>query len=618
MMKMTRKATSRLIRKRIAQRKAKDAAKHNTKHNTTPNNSIRGQLMNIAAQNIANGVRPFGIAPQQYGNINNERRIEQLRNDAQTKTNDIQNNNVILDTLQKQITELSADSKRMKKLINAKQSELDKVKHDKEMMDDKLHEAERIERDNERLTEQKRMGEKHFAEIAKDNHIIELKQKRLSLLNDIHQGELKQIEMEKQLEGNTIFNENIKLKNELDAVIAKHAYYDGILNSEEFKNPNKEHIEMMKQLAIAKERLRQQEELYKLEMENKQAFETLQSQPSKEVYEAISKEYATKRDEENTRAMELKRQQRELQDDVDMANYQHDQYMKARKDAEDEQHNLDMLRKEDTYMKNQLDKDGNNPRYVAQIEETANIRAKGLRKAIIVKMKQDLLKQKLENDTLEKVGEIMSEEPTEEERKLAKSIGENKARNEVLKEQQRLNNDAHAASLKLAEEQANKAFHNTPEYQQYLKDNADIKIETQKNLNKAEMLKMSTEYAKQMEQSRITYEITEQLVDANEPAAIQLNHHLQEATKIYQNMTEDLTAPNIIRNALRAKIDSFPERWDSFIELEKNERIPELLDNKFTGIDILKDIYYTFESYLGKTPPNSPPALKYQPRNEEE
>ena len=152
-MKMTKKATSRIIRKRIAQRKANNATKHNAK----PNNSIRGQIMNNAAQNMNYGIRPFGIVPQQYGNINNERRIEQLRNDAQTRNSNIQNDHVILETLQKQITEISADSKRMKKLIKDKKSELDKTKHERDMTEIKYKDAKDIEFEVERLAEQQRI-----------------------------------------------------------------------------------------------------------------------------------------------------------------------------------------------------------------------------------------------------------------------------------------------------------------------------------------------------------------------------------------------------------------------------------------------------------------------------
>ena len=247
-MKMPKKSTRRIIRKRIAQRKSKDAAKQNIKQN----NSIRGQLMNIAAQNIANGIRPFGYASQQYGNINNERRIEHLRNDSHLKSSELQNTNAIIENMQKEIKDYQNELKNAKKEKKKAKTDLDKMRHEKDMMDDELQEAERIERDNDRLSEQKRIREKRLAEISNENHIIELKQKNLNLREAIHKQDLELIEKQKYIESNTIYNENNNLQNELDATIAKHAYYDGIMESDEFKNPNKEHIEKMKQLAIEK------------------------------------------------------------------------------------------------------------------------------------------------------------------------------------------------------------------------------------------------------------------------------------------------------------------------------------------------------------------------------
>ena len=649
-MKMTKKATKRLIRKRIAQRKAKDTTKHTTKPNnsirsqimnatvqnmskqtqlatssnrtfgiatqqygnTKPNNSIRGQLMNIAAQNMANGIRPFGYASQQYGNINNERRIEQLRNDAQTKSSELQNNNAILENLQKEVKDVKAENKQMKKMIRDKKLELDKTKQEKGMIEDELIDAEYVERENDRLKEQKRMRERRLAEVNKDNHIIELKQERERLQDEIQKQDLQLIEKQKQLESNIIYNENRKLKDDLDAIIAKHAYYDDILKSDEFKNPHKEHYETLKQLALEKERLRQQKELYDITMESKQIADTLKSQPTKEEYEAVAKEYAAKIDAENQHLMNIKKQQTEVQDEIDMANYQHEQYMKARKNKIEEQHKLDMLSKENTYLNSQLEKDKTNKRYDDQITKAANIRAKGLRQAMVVNMKQELLKQKLENDTLEKVGEIINEEPSEEEKRLSKSIGETRARNEVLKEQQRLKNDLHASSLKLAEEEANTDFHHTDEYLDFLKDNADIKIETQNNLNKAEAMKTFNESVKRRNESIEAFEIQKQLVKIGPDDIQQVNFLIDAADEKFKNMMTKLQ----IRDSLNGLIFTYGDRWQRF--LSKNRRINEMLDNQdTTDAGTLQGIVNDFNRYL-KAPPTPPPISFQTPRKHTE
>ena len=612
-MKMTKKATSRLIRKRIAQRKANDATKHNVK----PNNSIRSQIMNAQNMNYRAqltgssnlGIRPFGIVPQQYGNINNERRIEQLRNDAQTRNSNIQNDHVILETLQKQITEISADSKRMKKLIKDKKSELDKTKHERDMTEIKYKDAKDIEFEVERLAEQQRILERKNAEVNKDNHITELKQTKSKLTQDIQQQELQLIEKQKQIESNSFYNDNIKLRNDLDAVIAKNAAYDDILKSDEFKNPNKYYIETMKKLTIENERLRQNEELHNLAMENKRQTEALQAQPSDEELKAVADQFASKRTEIDKRSIELKKQQTEQQDELDMLEYQHQQYMNARKTEQEEQHKLDMLRKQKTYLNAQLEKNNDNTRYQEQINKAANIRVKGLRAAIDVNRKQELLKQKIENDTLEKVGEIINEEPSTEEKNLAKSIGEEKARNELLKERDNLNKTYRASKLKLAEETANNDFHNTSEYQNLEKDNIDLKVETQKNLNKADELKRTAADAKQLRDSRITYEVSNQLITITPSDIQQVNQYLEEASKIYQNMT----AKNHIKSEIQSKSRTFPIKWREFTSSEDYSGVPELLADESTGLDVLQDISNKFNQFLSVSSPPLQPSLPQNP-----
>ena len=597
-MKMTKKATRRLIRKRIAQRKGKDAAKHNTHVQSTHNNSIRGQIMNIAAQNMANGLRPFGYTSQQYGNVNNERRIEQLRNDTHLKSSELQNTNAIIETMQKIIKDMTADIKNAKKEKKKAKAELDKTEHDKDMAEDMLNDAQKMEMKNERLREQKISLERQNALVDKDIHIGELKKQKVDLESNLHQKQLELDEKQKQIESNTLYNELRKEQDELDTVIAQNASYDEILNSDEFKNPNKYYIDTMKQLLLEKEKRQQQEEIYNLAMENKQHQEFLLSQPSKEEYEAVAKQFAAKRDKVKQHSMDLEHQRSDLQDEVDILNYQHDQYMKERKAEDDEQHKLNMLRNQSTYLKSQLDKDGNNKRYAEQIERTAKIHAKGLRKAIFVKNQEDLLKQKIENDMQEKVSQLMNEEPTEEEKNLAKTIGETKARKDALKEQQQLKNTARAAKLKVAEEQANKDYHDSAEYKQILKDNIDIMVETQKNINKAAAMKTINESSKHMEESKIASEVSNRLVEMGPNDDQQIAYHLNQANKIWDTQTEK----NQIKMALKQQIYTYSDAWDEFIENPRNAIFPGVLDDKNTSLEVLNDINHRFHSFLGTYP----------------
>ena len=605
-MKMPKKSTRRIIRKRIAQRKSKDAAKQK-------NNSIRGQLMNVAAQNIANGIRPFGYASQQYGNINNERRIEQLRNDSNLKSSELQNTNAIIETMQKNIKDLSADLKNAKKEKKKIKAEHDKAEHDKEMAEDVLNENRRLEMDNERLREKTRIAERQNALIDKDIHIGELKKQKIELEANLHQKELEKINKQKQIEANIIYNEKLKLQNDIDLTLAENASYENILKSESFNNPNKEYIEKAKQLQLAKEENLYKKKLYDLALENKRQQEELAAMPTVEELNAITKQFADQTIELRNNTILLKQQNIALQDQIDIYDYHHDQYKDAAKAEIIEQYKLNTLSNQLKYTTDQLKKTDANKLYNDQIKRTADLRVKNERQESKLKDKQELLELKKKNDILEKMNEAKTMDLTQDEKDLTESIGAEKARNVILQKKQKLKNDLHEAELKKSEAQANNDYHNSKEYQDLSQNIVELKVETQKNLNKAAALKKTAALAKQLDQSKMTYEITNKLVNANAIDAQELDYHLQEASNLYQNKTQK----DLIVKQINDKLNVYPEQWELFKHIRGNENVDDLIINDYSAIDDLKDVYNRFSRFVGITPSQIPPALKYQPQTEQ-
>ena len=598
---MTKKATRRIIRKKIAQRKAKAG------QNTRPNNSIRSQIMNIAAQNMANGIRPFGYSSQQYGNINNERRIEQLRNDTHLKNSELQNTNAIIENMQKEIKDLSADLASAKKEKKKIKAEHDKAEHDKEMAEDVLIENKRLEMDNDRLLEKKRSLERQNALVDKDIHIGELKKDKIAMEANLHKQQLEAIEKQKQIEANTIFNEKLKLQNELDRVIAENAAYEDILKSEAFKNPNKEYIEKTKQLHLAKEENRQKQELYKRALENKHQQEELSAMPTVEELDAMAKQFADQTIQLRNNEMALKQQNIAIQDQIDLYDFHHEQFKNAAKDEFKEQYNLNILTNQNAYLQEQMKKTNANKRYNAQIKRTAQIRMKNERQAEKLKINQELYELKKKNDIMEKMIESKPNELTQDEQILTKSIGEEKARNIALKKQQQLKEDLHESELKKSEEQANNDFRKTDEYQDYLNNNINIKIETQKNLNNADNLKTRNELEKQLDRSKQTFELTNKILNADVNDVAQLDYHLKAASNLYDNLTKK----DLIVKDLNDKKRIYPEQWEGFIRLQGNENINETITGDYSSINDLKDIYDRFVRFV-KTPqlPMRPPPFQ--------
>ena len=598
---MTKKATRRIIRKKIAQRKAK------TGQNTRPNNSIRSQIMNIAAQNMANGIRPFGYSSQQYGNINNERRIEQLRNDSNLKSSELQNTNAIIENMQKEIKDLSADLASAKKEKKKIKAEHDKAEHDKEMAEDVLNENKRLEMDNDRLLEKKRSLERQNALVDKDIHIGELKKDKIAMEANLHQQQLEAIEKQKQIEANTIFNENLKLQNELDRVIAENAAYEDILKSEAFKNPNKEYIEKTKQLHLAKEENRQKQELYKRALENKHQQEELSAMPTVEELDAMAKQFADQTIQLRNNEMALKQQNIAIQDQIDLYDFHHEQFKNAAKDEFKEQYKLNILTNQNAYLQEQMKKTNANKRYNAQIKRTAQIRMKNERQAEKLKINQELYELKKKNDIMEKMIESKPNELTQDEQILTKSIGEEKARNIALKKKQQLKEDLHESELKKSEEQANNDFRKTDEYKDYLNDNINIKIETQKNLNNADNLKTRNELEKQLDRSKQTFELTNKILNADVNDVDQLDYHLKAASNLYDNLTKK----DLIVKDINDKKRIYPEQWEVLLRLQGNENVNETITGDYSSINDLKDIYDRFVRFV-KTPqlPMRPPPFQ--------
>ena len=202
---------------------------------------------------------------------------------------------------------------------------------------------------------------------------------------------------------------------------------------------------------------------------------------------------------------------------------------------------------------------------------------------------------------------------TQGEKNLTESIGAEKARNVILQKKQKLKNDLHEAELKKSEAQANNDYHNSKEYQDLSQNIVELKVETQKNLNKAAALKKTAALAKQLDQSKMTYEITNKLVNANAIDAQELDYHLQEASNLYQNKTQK----DLIVKQINDKLNVYPEQWELFKHIRGNENVDDLIINDYSAIDDLKDVYNRFSRFVGITPSQIPPALKYQPQTEQ-
>ena len=177
-----------------------------------------------------------------------------------------------------------------------------------------------------------------------------MKKEKLILEDKLHKLQLEATDKQKQIDANTFFNEINKVKNEVDKFIAENASYDQIMQSEEFKNPNKVYIEQTKQLQLVKEENRQKKELYKLTLEKKQQQEELAASITPDELNAITQQFAARTNEIRANTLSLNWQKMQRQDAIDMFEHHHKLYMDTAKEEIEEQYKLNSLNNQVAYM----------------------------------------------------------------------------------------------------------------------------------------------------------------------------------------------------------------------------------------------------------------------------
>ena len=97
----------------------------------------------------------LGFGPQQYGNINNERKIDQLKNNNQMATQQINNDKATIDFMTQEKARLDAEVEDLKKPKKEAKQKLEKTTNEREMMQDDVAEAERIDMKTKREEDRK-------------------------------------------------------------------------------------------------------------------------------------------------------------------------------------------------------------------------------------------------------------------------------------------------------------------------------------------------------------------------------------------------------------------------------------------------------------------------------
>ena len=206
-------------------------------------NSLRAQLLAIASF-----APSLGYIPQQYGNINTERRIEQLRTDNQSNQQQISNDKVTIKTMEDEIKEQKKEIKELKRQKKNMQSNFDKAQHEREMTEDELHEKERIDMKTKREQQRKQNAELQMAEQTRQNEIIKYKKEADNMEAQVHDMKIKHQHLQNTYDKNKEYLRLQQLKEEYQQITNENATLMDIMAEPAFANPNEEVKELQKKV----------------------------------------------------------------------------------------------------------------------------------------------------------------------------------------------------------------------------------------------------------------------------------------------------------------------------------------------------------------------------------
>ena len=320
---MGKKIVKKILKRKQTKRRLKKIVRNNNNANNTnnnvnnnnANNNVNNNTNTLRNQLIARSMMPttFGYMPQQYGNINNERRIEQLKNDNQTIAHTLSNDKATIDSLTAENNKLKTDAERYKDDIKRITAEHDRVEHKVEMTNDKLQEANRKKLKTEHLTQHERILEQQLAEVDNDNDIIQTQKDVDTLEADVHAAKLANAQYKKEYNDNKMYQRYRELMTEHEILITENQGLALAMKDDAFINPNDALIAKNKQLEsekykneLLRKQMQKQKELHDIAIQQQSAL-------TDDDLDALTKQHAESMKELAAKEMNAREQIRKAQ-----------------------------------------------------------------------------------------------------------------------------------------------------------------------------------------------------------------------------------------------------------------------------------------------------------------
>lgn len=477
----------------------------------TPNGkSLRSSLL----MGMSNPL--FGMAPQQYGNITNEKNIRDAQNKEQTLIEQNNNNKRTIDDLTKRITQLENEEKEDKKTIKDKQHEVDKAQTKRDMAKDNLDESKRQDLKMDKLNNELNNINIQSEEYKRKNEIIKLQTEKDKAGAELHQQKLKHEELQKKFESNRNYQKLQEVKADVELYKAQNAAMEEIMSLPDFLNTNEELIKAMQQ----REEERMKNELLKEEqkksMENMKLKAEIASAPDKETVEAMTKEAAEKTKALTNQNLALQNELDQVNEGLDTYDYTKGIYRKARHQFLDTQYEHTVAQQKYTSLNNET-----NGNLQANVKKSAvkvgQAQAKYDKLALKSQNAHKALQYQVDTAAKEAYNKEMNAPLTEEEKAAYEDLGKNEARSDAMTDLNTATKNNRQAAFNDARMRARIAFNNSPEIQGI--NNQIIQTETQaiqyqKSTEENELLEKAHRH---LQQNQISNQISKNTTEQGMP-----------------------------------------------------------------------------------------------------
>lgn len=604
-------------------------------------NSLRAQLLARAAFGPT-----LGYMPQQYGNINTEKRIEQLRTDNQTNQQQISNDKVTIKTMEEEIKEQKKQIKELKKQRKAMESDYDKAQHEREMTEDQLREKERIENKTKREEQRKQIAELQMAEQTRKNEIIKYKTEADSMESQVHNLKLTNQQLQDKYEKNKEYQRLQQLQEEYKYLVNENATLMDIMKEDSFTKPNEGIIRLQKDIMKAQYEKELNEEKIKKQKELNEIQIQMQSIPQEEL-EAITKQHVDKINELHKEILNAKEEYMPYQATIDEYEYSVNQLKQLNNQLSEAYNKHTMLQKEaeiletknkgelgvlikgkleavvrqkvindanerrieranqvarmkesdyqNQLMINELNK-GINETEQTQIKQLVTEQAKEERQKRQMELLQQQKESQIENTRNAAIIEAMKEEIPKEELDQIKSNAVAEIKNNENKRYMSALQQYRETKTEEAKSNAEKEYLDSKDYNKLLEERAAKEIETARIMKQKEEHDLYIQSQRKFQEMKMLHEINNEVMKNSLSSVEQFSYIVD--NKLTPTMDEWNEKAKVVHKIYNLR-DSHTTLWEAFIA--ENNAIPGMLDNYMNEeISDLNKILAAFQEVINK------------------